>query len=148
MCETGCLSADPTRLIPIDCLTPEAEKHWDVLIDVLFCWLSVSVTDIIPVVRSQPASGGPLGLLKVWGSNILGGPYKTGPFLKVCNSSGRNKSGARPTAKTAAMVFRVHGKCNEVLLTYWCSQSVLIVSFEGLNDTLKLVGIFSVVWFL
>ena len=33
--------------------------------------------------------------------------------------------------KGAAMVFRVHNRHVELLLTYWCSQSTMIVSFEA-----------------
>jgi len=55
--------------------------------------------------------------------------------------------------KRVAMVFSVHSRHVELLLTYWCSQSAMIFNFEGTvcniwNVMLKLIGIFDVVSFL
>ena len=53
-----------------------------------------------------------------------------------CYTAGSDKSDAREVApdqllKRMAMVFRVHSRHAELLLTYWCSQSAMIINFEG-----------------
>jgi len=53
-----------------------------------------------------------------------------------CYTAGSDKSDAikgvpDQLLKAAAMVFRVHSRHDELLLTYWCSQSTMIVNFEA-----------------
>ena len=64
---------------------------------------------------------------------------KTSEMLTVrrafCYTAGSNKSAAiegvpDQLLKGAAMMFRVHSRHVELLLTYWCSQSTMIVNFE------------------
>jgi len=65
---------------------------------------------------------------------------KTSEMLIVwhtfCCTAGFNKSDAiegvpDKLLKGAAMVFRVHSRHVDLLLTYWCSQSMMIVNFEA-----------------
>jgi len=53
-----------------------------------------------------------------------------------CYTAGSDKSDAiegvpDKLLKGAAMVFRVHSRYYELLLTYWCSQSTMIFNFEA-----------------
>jgi len=65
---------------------------------------------------------------------------KTSETLIICRAfcytAGSDKSEAfegvpDQLLKGAAMVFRLHSRHDELLLTYWCSQSMMIFNFEA-----------------
>ena len=57
-------------------------------------------------------------------------------WRKFCCTAGSGKSDAIEVVrdkllKGAARMFRVHSRHVELLLTYWCSQSTMIVNYEA-----------------